>query len=130
MFYFGFGILVVVLVFKVVMYFVFFMGILFGFGIFWLVGEVVYCYKDEDVCCFFILVYVLICIDMSLIVFFVGILMVVVCLEYVCVFELLVKWLDVIVGCFDVIVIFFGFLSVIIDNVLFVVVIMGMYNLV
>lgn len=82
MFFMGFGILVVVFVFKMVMYLLLFMGIMFGLGIFWLVGDLVYCYKEDEYKFYFMLVYVLSKIDMSLLVFFIGILLVVVMFEY------------------------------------------------
>lgn len=129
MFYLGLGTLVAVPVFKAVTHLAPFMGILFGLGILWLVGEIVHRHKDEDVRRPLTLVHALTRIDMSSIVFFVGILMAVACLEHARVLELLAKWLDATVGRLDIIVILLGLLSAIIDNVPLVAATMGMYNL-
>ncbi len=130
MFYLGLGTLVAVPVFKAVTHLAPFMGILFGLGILWLVGEIVHRHKDEDARRPLTLVHALTRIDMSSIVFFVGILMAVACLEHARVLELLAKWLDATVGRLDIIVILLGLLSAIIDNVPLVAATMGMYNLV
>ncbi len=130
MFYLGLGTLVAVPVFKAVTHLAPFMGILFGLGILWLVGEIVHRHKDEDARRPLTLVHALTRIDMSSIVFFVGILMAVACLEHARVLELLAKWLDSTVGRLDIIVILLGLLSAIIDNVPLVAATMGMYNLV
>ncbi|PSO18385.1 sodium:proton antiporter NhaD [Bradyrhizobium sp. MOS003] len=130
MFYLGLGTLVAVPVFKAVTHLAPFMGILFGLGVLWLVGEIVHRHKDEDARRPLTLVHALTRIDMSSIVFFVGILMAVACLEHARVLELLAKWLDATVGRLDIIVILLGLLSAIIDNVPLVAATMGMYNLV
>ncbi|WP_439357156.1 sodium:proton antiporter NhaD [Bradyrhizobium sp. DASA03007] len=130
MFYLGLGTLVAVPVFKAVTHLAPFMGILFGLGILWLVGEIVHRHKDEDARRPLTLVHALTRIDMSSIVFFVGILLAVACLEHARVLELLAKWLDNTVGRLDIIVILLGLLSAIIDNVPLVAATMGMYNLV
>ena len=130
MFYLGLGTLVAVPVFKAVTHLAPFMGILFGLGVLWLVGEIVHRHKDEDERRPLTLVHALARIDMSSIVFFVGILMAVACLEHARVLELLAKWLDATVGRLDIIVILLGLLSAIIDNVPLVAATMGMYNLV
>ncbi|MCK1541120.1 sodium:proton antiporter NhaD [Bradyrhizobium sp. 147] len=129
MFYLGLGTLVAVPVFKAVTHLAPFMGILFGLGILWLVGEIVHRHKDEDARRPLTLVHALTRIDMSSIVFFVGILIAVACLEHAHILELLAKWLDTTVGRLDIIVILLGLLSAIIDNVPLVAATMGMYNL-
>ncbi|SDH97246.1 sodium/proton antiporter, NhaD family [Bradyrhizobium sp. Rc2d] len=130
MFYLGLGTLVAVPVFKAVTHLAPFIGILFGLGILWLVGEIVHRHKDEDARRPLTLVHALTRIDMSSIVFFVGILLAVACLEHARVLELLAKWFDTTVGRLDIIVILLGLLSAIIDNVPLVAATMGMYNLV
>ena len=130
MFYLGLGTLIAVPAFKAVTHLAPFMGILFGLGVLWLVGEIVHRHKDEHVRQPLTLVHALTRIDMSSIVFFVGILMAVACLEHARVLELLAKWLDATVGRLDIIVILLGLLSAIIDNVPLVAATMGMYNLV
>jgi Na+/H+ antiporter NhaD/arsenite permease-like protein len=129
MFYLGLGILIAVPVFKTVTHLAPFMGILFGLGILWTVGEIVHRHKEEDVRRPLTLVHALTRIDMSSIVFFVGILLAVASLEHAHVLEMIAKWLDASVGRQDVIVIFLGLLSAIVDNVPLVAATMGMYNL-
>ncbi len=129
MFYLGLGTLVAVPVFKAVTHLAPFMGILFGLGILWLVGEIVHRHKDEDARRPLTLVHALTRIDMTSIVFFVGILMAVACLEHAHVLQMLATWLETTFGRQDVIVILLGLLSAIIDNVPLVAATMGMYSL-
>jgi Na+/H+ antiporter NhaD/arsenite permease-like protein len=129
MFYLGLGTLVAVPVFKTVTHLAPFMGILFGLGILWLVGEIVHRHKEEDERRPLTLVHALTRIDMSSIVFFVGILMAVACLEHAHVLDTLARWLDATVGRLDVIVLLLGLISAVIDNVPLVAATMGMYSL-
>ncbi|MEK9284885.1 MULTISPECIES: sodium:proton antiporter NhaD [unclassified Bradyrhizobium] len=129
MFYLGLGTLIAVPVFKAATHLAPFMGILFGLGILWLVGEIVHRHKDEEARRPLTLVHALTRIDMSSIVFFVGILLAVACLEHAHILEQLAKWLDATVGRLDIIVILLGLLSAVIDNVPLVAATMGMYNL-
>jgi Na+/H+ antiporter NhaD/arsenite permease-like protein len=129
MFYLGLGILIAVPVFKTFTHLAPFMGILFGLGILWTVGEIVHRHKEEDVRRPLTLVHALTRIDMSSIVFFVGILLAVASLEHAHVLAMIANWLDASVGRQDVIVIFLGLLSAIVDNVPLVAATMGMYNL-
>lgn len=129
MFYLGLGILIAVPAFKTVTHLAPFMGILFGLGILWTVGEIVHRHKEEDVRRPLTLVHALTRIDMSSIVFFVGILLAVAALEHGRVLEMVAQWLEATVGRQDVIVILLGLLSAIIDNVPLVAATMGMYSL-
>jgi Na+/H+ antiporter NhaD/arsenite permease-like protein len=128
-FYLGLGILVLVPAFKTITHLPPFMGILFGLGILWMVGELIHWDKEEDVKKRLTLVQALTRIDMSLIVFFIGILFAVAALEHARVLEILAKWLDTNVGRQDVIVVMFGLLSAVVDNVPLVAASMGMYGL-
>ena len=128
-FYLGLGILVLVPVFKTVTHLPPFMGILFGLGILWMVGELVHRDKEDDEKERLTLVSALKRIDMSSIVFFIGILLAVATLERGHVLEMLATWLDVNVGRQDVIVVLLGLLSAIVDNVPLVAASMGMYSL-
>jgi Na+/H+ antiporter NhaD/arsenite permease-like protein len=128
-FYLGLGILVMVPAFKTVTHLPPFMGILFGLGILWMVGELVHREKDEDEKKRLTLAHALTRIDMGSIVFFIGILLAVATLEHSRVLEMLAKWLDATVGRQDVIVILLGLLSAIVDNVPLVAASMGMYSL-
>jgi len=129
MFYLGLGTLIAVPAFKAVTHLAPFMGILFGLGVLWLVGEIVHRHKDEHVRQPLTLVHALGRIDMSSIVFFVGILLAVACLEHAGLLSMLAKWLDATLGRQDVIVVVLGLLSAIIDNVPLVAATMGMYDL-
>src|SRR3979490_1972092 len=128
-FYLGLGILVLVPAFKTVTHLPPFMGILFGLGILWMVGELIHRDKEEDEKAHLTLVSALKRIDMSSIVFFIGILLAVAALEHTHVLEMLAKWLDANVGRQDAIVVLLGLLSAIVDNVPLVAASMGMYSL-
>lgn len=128
-FYLGLGILVAVPAFKTVTHLPPFMGILFGLGILWLVGELIHREKEEGEKKHLTLAHALTRIDMGSIVFFIGILLAVATLEHTRVLEMLAKWLDVNVGRQDVIVVLLGLLSAIVDNVPLVAASMGMYSL-
>ena len=128
-FYLGLSILVAVPAFKTVTHLPPFMGILFGLGILWMVGELIHREKEEGEKKHLTLAHALTRIDMGSIVFFIGILLAVATLEHTRVLEMLAKWLDVNVGRQDVIVVLLGLLSAIVDNVPLVAASMGMYSL-
>lgn len=129
MFYLGLGVLVTVPAFKTVTHLPPFMGVLFGLGIVWLVGDVVHRDKDEHVRQPLSLAHALTRIDMGSIVFFVGILLAVACLEHAGLLTMLARWLEATIGRQDAIVVVLGLLSAIIDNVPLVAATMGMYDL-
>lgn len=129
MFYLGLGVLVAVPAFKTLTHLPPFMGVLLGLGIVWLVGEIVHRNKDEHVRQPLTLAHALTRIDMGSIVFFVGILLAVACLEHAGLLSMLAKWLDASFGRQDVIVVILGLLSAVIDNVPLVAATMGMYDL-
>ena len=129
MFFLGLSILVLVPVFKTVTHLPPFMGILFGLGILWMVGDLIHRKKEYDEKERLTLVRALTRIDLSSIVFFVGILLAVASLEHTHVLTSLAKWLDATVGRQDVIVILIGLASAIVDNVPLVAASMGMYTL-
>jgi Na+/H+ antiporter NhaD/arsenite permease-like protein len=128
-FYLGLAILIMVPVFKTVTHLPPFMGMLFGLGILWLVGELVHRSKEDEEKKRLTLAHALTRIDMSSIVFFIGILLAVATLEHAHVLEMLAKWLDASVGRQDVIVVLLGLVSAIVDNVPLVAASMGMYSL-
>lgn len=128
-FYLGLGILIMVPVFKTITHLPPFMGILFGLGILWMVGELIHRDKDDDEKKRLTLAHALTRIDMSSIVFFVGILLAVAALQHTNILDMLAKWLDAKVGRQDIIVILLGLLSAIVDNVPLVAASMGMYSL-
>lgn len=129
MFYLGLGILVSVPVFKALTHLPPFMGILFGLGLLWLVGDLVHRHKDDEVKQPLTLAHALGRIDLSSIVFFIGILLAVATLEYTHVLASVAGWLDEAVGQQVFIVLIIGLVSAIVDNVPLVAAAMGMYSL-
>ena len=129
MFFMGLGILVAVPVFKTITHLPPFIGILFGLGILWLVGDLVHKRKEDEYKQHLTLVRALTRIDMASIVFFIGILLAVATLEHTHILASLAIWLDNNVGRVDVIVVIIGIVSAIVDNVPLVAATMGMYDL-
>ncbi len=130
MFFMGLGILVAVPVFKTVTHLPPFMGILFGLGILWLVGDLVHRNKEDDLAKQRLtLARALTRIDMSSIVFFIGILLAVAVLEHTHILSSIAQWLDHSVGRQDIIVMLIGLVSAVVDNVPLVAASMGMYSL-
>ncbi|MEY4435702.1 MAG: hypothetical protein RLY41_349 [Pseudomonadota bacterium] len=129
MFFLGLGVLVAVPAFKTWTHLPPFMGVLFGLGLLWLVGDLVHREKTDDEKQQLSLTHALTRIDMPSIVFFVGILLSVATLEHTHVLSDLAAWLDQAVGRQDVIVMIIGVVSAIVDNVPLVAAAMGMYSL-
>jgi Na+/H+ antiporter NhaD/arsenite permease-like protein len=129
MFFLGLGILVAVPAFKTITHLPPFMGVLFGLGILWLVGDLIHKHKDDLTKQPLTLVHALSRIDMGSIVFFIGILLSVATLEHTHILTSLASWLDQTVGRQDIIVILIGLVSAIVDNVPLVAASMGMYSL-
>ncbi len=129
MFFLGIGILCAVPAFKTATHLPPFMGILFGLGILWLVGDLVHRHKEDESKQHLTLAHALSRIDMSSIVFFIGILLAVATLEHTHILTALAQWLDRTVGRQDVIVLIIGIVSAIVDNVPLVAASMGMYSL-
>ncbi len=129
MFFLGLGILVAVPVFKTVTHLPPFLGILFGLGVLWLVGDLVHRQKPDEDKEHLTLVRALTRIDMSSILFFVGILLAVASLEHAHILGAVAQWLNETVGRIDVIVMLIGLVSAVVDNVPLVAASMGMYSL-
>jgi Na+/H+ antiporter NhaD/arsenite permease-like protein len=129
MFALGIGILVSVPAFKTITHLPPFLGILFGLGILWLVGDLIHRNKEDDYKQRLTLAHALSKIDMSSLVFFVGILLAVATLEHTHILKGLAQWLDQHIGRLDLIVVAIGLLSAIVDNVPLVAASMGMYDL-
>jgi Na+/H+ antiporter NhaD/arsenite permease-like protein len=125
----GLGILVLVPAFKQITHLPPFMGILFGLGTLWLVGEILHRGKPPEDRDRLTLAHALSRIDLSSLLFFVGILLAVATLEHAGILKLLADWLDRAIGRQDVIVLLLGLLSAIVDNVPLVAAAMGMYPL-
>ncbi|WP_027555887.1 sodium:proton antiporter NhaD [Bradyrhizobium sp. Cp5.3] len=129
MFFLGLATLIAVPAFKAVTHLPPFMGVLLGLGIVWLVGEIVHRRKDEHVRQPLTLAHALTRIDMSAIVFFLGILLAVACLEHAGLLTMLARSLEATIGRQDIIVVLLGLLSAVVDNVPLVAATMGMYDL-
>ncbi|MHB8879878.1 MAG: sodium:proton antiporter NhaD [Thermodesulfovibrionales bacterium] len=129
MFFAGIGILCAVPVFKTLTHLPPFMGILFGLGLLWLAGELIHRNKEDGDKQHLTLVAALTRIDMSSLVFFIGILLAVATLEHTHILTSLAQWLDKMVGNQAIIVSIFGLVSAIVDNVPLVAASMGMYSL-
>jgi Na+/H+ antiporter NhaD/arsenite permease-like protein len=129
MFLLGLGILIAVPAFKTITHLPPFLGILFGLGILWLVGDLIHRHKEDQSKQHLTLAHALSRIDMSSIVFFVGILLAVATLEHTHILTSLARWLDWNIGRLDVIVVLIGVFSAVVDNVPLVAASMGMYDL-
>lgn len=125
----GLGVLVLVPAFKTMTHLPPFMGILFGLGLLWLVGDIVHRKKDVYEKEQLSLAHALMRIDMSSIVFFIGILLAVATLEHSQILRMMATWLDQSIGRQDVIVTLLGLLSAVVDNVPLVAASIGMYDL-
>jgi Na+/H+ antiporter NhaD/arsenite permease-like protein len=129
MFCMGIGVLVAVPAFKTITHLPPFLGILFGLGILWLVGDLIHRHKEDEYKQHLTLAHALSKIDLSSLVFFVGILLAVATLEHTHILSSLAQWLDHEIGRLDVIVVVIGLVSAIVDNVPLVAAAMGMYDL-
>ena len=129
MFFLGMSILVLVPVFKTITHLPPFMGILFGLGILWLVGDLMHRNKADEDKGHLTLGHALSRIDMGSVVFFIGILLAVATLEHTHILTSLAQWLDQTVGRQDLIVLIIGLVSAVVDNVPLVAASMGMYSL-
>ena len=129
MFFLGLSILVAVPAFKTITHLPPFLGILFGLGVLWLVGDLIHRDKSDKEKERLSLVSALTRIDMSSILFFVGILLAVATLEHAHILPAVAQWLNDVVGRLDVIVILIGLVSAVVDNVPLVAASMGMYSL-
>lgn len=128
-FWVGLGALIAAPAFKAVTHLPPFMGVLLGLGLLWLTADVLHRHKDTEEKQALTLVHALMRIDMSSIVFFIGILLAVATLEHSQVLKMIANWLDNAIGRQDVIVMLIGIASAIVDNVPLVAASMGMYDL-
>jgi Na+/H+ antiporter NhaD/arsenite permease-like protein len=128
MFALGLTALLAVPLFKAVTHLPPFVGILLGLGVIWGIGDVLHGRKSPaagrvtigDA---------LTRIDLSSIIFFIGILLAVATLEHAGVLGALARWMDAAIGRLDVIVLIIGAVSAVIDNVPMVAAAIGMYPL-
>jgi len=129
MFALGVAALLGVPLFKAVTHLPPFLGILFGLGVLWTIGEILHRKKSFEERRRVTIANALTRIDMNAIVFFIGILLAVATLEHAGILRSLASWLDALFGRLDLIVMAIGLISAVIDNVPMVAAAMGMYSL-
>ncbi|MCX7864329.1 MAG: SLC13 family permease, partial [Novosphingobium sp.] len=122
-------VLLAVPVFKAVTHLPPFLGILFGLGVLWSVGDLVHRRRLEDERQHVTIVSALTRIDLAAIVFFIGILLAVATLEHAGILSALANWLGAAIGRLEIIVLVIGLVSAVVDNVPMVAAAMGMYAL-
>lgn len=106
-----------------------FMGMLLGLGLIWLLTEYLHTGKSEEDKAFHTVVYALRKVDSPSILFFLGILLAVASLQSSGILQEVAVWLDRTVRNTNLIVLWIGFLSAIVDNVPLVAAAQGMYSL-
>jgi NhaD family Na+/H+ antiporter len=126
---FGLGVLLFVPIFKTITHLPPYMGMLLGLSIVWVVSEIIHSDKDVEDRKPFTVAHALSKVDTSSILFFLGILIAIGCLEATHLLHDLALYMDKTIGNLDVIVVAIGVASAIIDNVPLVAATMGMYDL-
>jgi NhaD family Na+/H+ antiporter len=129
MFFVGLGTLLFVPIFKTVTHLPPYMGMMLGLGIVWVVGEILHSKKDEEDRQAFTASQALSKIDSSSILFFLGILLAIGCLESTGLLQSLAMSMNDTIGNQDLIILLIGLASAIVDNVPLVAATMGMYEL-
>jgi Na+/H+ antiporter NhaD/arsenite permease-like protein len=125
----GLGALVYVPVFKMLTHLPPFMGMLFGLAILWIVTEITHKDKNDADKDEFSVVQALRKADVPSVLFFLGILVAISALESTHLLANLAHYMDEKIGNLNVIVVSFGLLSSIVDNVPLVAAGMGMYDM-
>ena len=125
----GILILILVPVFKTYTYLPPFMGMMLGLGILWVVTEIIHKKMDREQKKYLTLANALHKIDISSILFFLGILMAIAALETSGILISVALWLTQTIGNLSIIILSIGLSSAIIDNVPLVAATQGMYHL-
>jgi Na+/H+ antiporter NhaD/arsenite permease-like protein len=128
-FFSGISILILVPVFKTLTHLPPYMGILLGLGILWVITEIIHGKKNGDDKHFLSVAYALRKIDTPSILFFLGILVSIAALQVTGILTNVAEWMDSNLKNTNIIVITFGLLSSIVDNVPLVAASQGMYSL-
>ncbi|MEO6049818.1 MAG: sodium:proton antiporter NhaD [Pyrinomonadaceae bacterium] len=129
LFFLGLAILIFVPVFKTITHLPPFMAMLMGLGVMWVVTELLHRNKKEKDRDALSVVYALEKIDTPSILFFLGILLCISALQSTGQLTHVAQWLSSVIGNETVIILVFGLLSAIIDNVPLVAAAQGMYSL-
>ncbi len=128
-FYTGIGALIMVPIFKTFTHLPPFMGILLGVSILWILTEIIHKNKSSEARMPFTVTHALRRIDMSSILFFLGILICIASLESTGILPEVAQWMDVHIHNESLIAMAIGLLSSIVDNVPLVAACQGMYPL-
>lgn len=124
----GLSCLLFVPVFKTITHLPPYMGILFGLGVMWIVTEIIHKRKDEFEKGKFSVVNAITKTDVPSVLFFLGILLAVACLQEVHVLTNAATFLNTSIGDLRVISMVIGLLSAVVDNVPLLAATMGMYD--
>jgi Na+/H+ antiporter NhaD/arsenite permease-like protein len=122
--------LISVPVFKTYTHFAPFMGMLLGLGVLWIITDLMHLanrktFGEENPLS---IVRALTAIDLSSILFFLGILLAVACLEATGVLHNAALWLEQNIANQDIVIVLIGIISSIVDNVPLVAAVQGMYS--
>lgn len=128
-FWVGISSLLFVPVFKTLTHLPPYMGILFGLGVMWVITEIIHSGKDEEEKGLLSVNHALRKIDTPSILFFLGILLSIAALQTTGILSSLATSMDHAIGNINVITIFIGLLSAVVDNVPLVAAAQGMYGL-
>lgn len=124
----GLGALIFVPIFKTITHLPPYVGMMLGLGVVWLVSEYIHPEEDFEAKHKYSAHNALSRIEMSSILFFLGILFAVASLETIGVLKTLAVWMETNLPNQDIVVILMGFASALIDNVPLVAASMGMYS--
>ncbi len=127
-FFIGIGALLFVPIFKSITHLHPFMGILLGMSLLWIYTELSYRNESQDFREHFGITHALRRVELSSILFFLGILLCIACLESTEILRHTAEWLDKTVHNQNMIVMTIGLASAIIDNVPLVAAAQGMYS--
>jgi Na+/H+ antiporter NhaD/arsenite permease-like protein len=125
----GVGSLLFVPIFKTITHHPPYLGIMLGLGLLWLVSELIHADKNEEERKPYTAVHALSKVDISSVLFFLGILLAISALQTANILSATATWLDQTVGDLRIIVYLIGMLSAIIDNVPLVAASQGMYDM-
>ena len=125
----GIGALLFVPAFKTMTHLPPYMGMLFGLSVLWIVSELIHIDKSEEEKKPYSALHALSKIDVSSVLFFLGILLAIASLQGTGVLGELAVWMDQTIGNKDMIAISIGLLSAVVDNVPIVAATMKMYPL-
>jgi Na+/H+ antiporter NhaD/arsenite permease-like protein len=124
----GISLLLFVPIFKTITHLPPYMGILFALAIMWIATEMIHKRKNDEEKDKLSVVYAVTKIDVPSILFFLGILMAVACLQETLVLANLAEILNNNIGDLKIISLIMGLLSAVVDNVPLLAALIGMYN--